>query len=399
MTHPCTRNGSTLRWTIFVLCVLAMALSAWLTYQKLTGKIDTLAGCGKGSHCSNILGSRWSVIFGSIPVSLPSFFVYLGLAISLRWRSPSVKMAHLIAAWILLGAAVWFMGLQAFQFSGFCKYCIVTHSIGALTAFGLFRLNAQGALRECMTAAPLGGVAVGLLALIQIFGPIPPSHRMDELNESGNAKGIGVGMEIHQQGEGRLVPFINGHKSYRVEALPHLGKADARNVVVKYFDYTCESCGKVDGYIEAALRSYPDDLAVIVLPIPLNQSCNRHLPAEVHDHANACEFAQYALAVWRADPEKFVSYHHWLFRNNTVSPAAAKTEAIKRVGETAFEIAFADDWVDQVIKQNAEDYKMLIKRTPVMPKLLIGGNQVMQGASTNAGSFIYELKKSLPLDK
>ncbi len=368
-----------------------MLLSAWLTYQKLTGKIDSLAGCGKGSSCSNILGSRWSVIFGSIPVSLPSFFVYLTLALSLSRRSPLVRMVHLIIAWTLVGAAVWFIGLQTFKFSGFCKYCMATHTIGILVALGLFRIHAARAKRKYMLAAPIGAAAVGILALIQILGPIPATHRVDQLAGSGDGKGI------HMKGEGRLVEFLGGHKSYRVESLPHLGNPDAKHVLVKYFDYTCESCGKMDTYLESAMSQYPDDLAVIVLPSPLNRSCNKHLPAEVHDHAKACEFAKYALAVWRADPEQFTAYHHWLFKNNTVLPEVAEAEAIKRVGESAFNKALSDQWANQIIKQNCDDYKQFIKRTPVMPKLLLGGSQVLQGASTNEETFIRELEKNLHL--
>ncbi len=268
---------------------------------------------------------------------------------------------------------------------------MATHTIGILVALGLFRIHAARTKRECMMAAPIGAAAVGILALIQILGPVPATHRVDQLAGSGDGKGI------HMAGEGRLIAFLGGHKSYRVKSLPHIGNPDAKHVLVKYFDYTCESCGKMDAYLESAIIQYPDDLAVILLPSPLNRSCNKHLPVEVQDHAKACEFAKYALAVWRADSKKFVAYHHWLFKNNTVLPEVAKAEAIKRVGEDALEKALADNWGDQIIKQNCDDYKQFIKRTPVMPKLLLGGSQVLQGASTSKETFIRELEKNLRL--
>lgn len=385
-------HSSKLRWSLLILCTFAMILSAWLTYQKLTGKIDSLAGCGKGSDCSNILGSRWSVVLGVIPVSLPSFFVYLAIVVSLWKKSTLVKKVQLVVAWILLGAAIWFIGLQFFQFSGFCKYCMITHSIGVLVALGLFWMCGRGHVTECVSTLPVGVTAVAVLALIQIFGPVPDTHRVDSVSGTGSNSGV------HAAGSGRLVTFLGGNKAYRLEPLPHLGKADARHVLVKYFDYTCHSCSLVDEYLEATLSQHPDDVVVIVLPTPLNRTCNDHLPASVKDHAKACELARCALAVWLAEPGEFAGYHHWLFQNHTGSINAAKAEAIRRVGQKAFQNALASDWVDQIIRKNAQDYRILIQRTPVMPKLLLGDNRLMQGASSSSASFIRELKKHLPLN-
>lgn len=381
------------RCLVVVLCFLALGLNFWLTYQKWSGGIDSLAGCGKGSDCSNILGSRWSVVFGRIPVSLPSFFVYLALMLSL-WRSSiGARYLQLVIAWVLAGAAVWFIGLQAFLFEGFCKYCMTIHSIGLLVALAIVWTYARGHRRDVWIALPVGAVAVILLVLIQVFGPVPASHRVDTVDGAGGRGGV------HAAGEGRLVRFLGGNKAYRVESLPHLGDAGAKHVLVKYFDYTCDSCRKVDGYLEVTLEQYPDDVAVIVLPAPLSRRCNAHLPAEVKDHDKACEMARCALAVWRAAPKQFAAFHHWLMRNSDQSVAEVEAEAKRRVGTDAYQVAQEDAWIDEVIRQNAEDYRVLIQATPVMPKLLLGGNSVLQGVSADAGSFVFELKKYLKIGR
>ena len=58
------------KWILCILSAAAFALSFWLTVQKWTGNIDSLAGCGAGSDCANVLGSKWSMVMGLIPVSV-----------------------------------------------------------------------------------------------------------------------------------------------------------------------------------------------------------------------------------------------------------------------------------------------------------------------------------------
>ena len=69
------------KWILCILSVLAFALSLWLTIQKWTGNIDSLAGCGSGSDCANVLGSKWSMVMGLIPVSVFSCLLYLVMVV------------------------------------------------------------------------------------------------------------------------------------------------------------------------------------------------------------------------------------------------------------------------------------------------------------------------------
>jgi len=42
--------------------------------------------------------------------------------------------------------------------------------------------------------------------------------------------------------------------------------------MVKYFDYTCEACRDMHEELDILLEKYDGQLAVIVLPTPLNKS-------------------------------------------------------------------------------------------------------------------------------
>ena len=55
------------RWILTGLNMLALVLSAILRWYYLKG--GSMATCGGGSSCEQVLNSRWSMIAGMIPVS------------------------------------------------------------------------------------------------------------------------------------------------------------------------------------------------------------------------------------------------------------------------------------------------------------------------------------------
>lgn len=373
------------KWSAALLAILAFVLSLWLTVQKLTGKIDTLAGCGEGSGCANVLGSKWSMVFGIIPVSVFSCLLYLAVVASLWLQGAAVCRLRLLAAWLLIAAAVWFTALQSFVLKAICPYCMTMHGIGV--ALGLVLLFAQrragGSVMQTLAPLPLAVILVAALAVIQHFGPEPETHRVDQAAGLGP---VNAATSIHNAGEGRLASFLGGSKSYRVEQLPHLGSPDARHVLVKYFDYKCEACSRAHAYLETVIAKYPGRLVVIVLPVPLERTCNPHLPQGLKDHPNACKLARLALRVWRADAASFAEFHGWLFDYHDQPYEAAEAMAYSLVGAEKLE-AVDGAWVDAVLQQNVADYRVLLQETPVMPKTLIGDSLVVQGVAKDYTTF------------
>lgn len=382
------------KWLVAILAAVAAGLSIWLTVQKLNGTITTLAGCGGGSDCANVLGSKWSMVFGLIPVSVLSSLLYLGILASLWMRGVTVSWFRQLAAWIIVGSAVWFTVLQIFVIGSFCKYCMTMHAVGVALALLILVMEygkKEIFIKRAAVLLPFSVVFVLSLAAVQYFGPEPVSHRVDDITIEAFEG------DAHAEGEGRLVMFFEGKKKYRVEALPHVGASDADYVLVKYFDYTCDACWKMHEELDVLLGKYPERLAVILLPVPINRSCNPHLPEGVHNHEGACELAILALRVWRADPEKFASFHAWLFENREVPAEAAEAMAAGLVGQDKFPPA-DDAWVLEVLQQNVADYKTFSQKTAVMPKLAIKGSAMMQGATGGGTELETELKKYLSLE-
>jgi len=155
---------------------------------------------------------------------------------------------------------------------------------------------------------------------------------------------------------------------------PILGDPAAEHVVVKLFDYTCRHCRNLDKYLDAARTRYGDQLAIVVLPVPMNSKCNKYLgsgPPHPH-HRNACELAQLGMAVWFAAPEKFEAYHHWLFEPGESRPVDEATEhAAELIGRSALRRQLAGSTIGQSIDAYTDlSRKINVNSDGGIPKLL-----------------------------
>jgi len=373
-----------------ILALFGFGISAYLFSMKLSGKISSVVGCGGEGGCANVLGSEWSQWFG-IPVSALSAAFYLAiLALTVKPFKPLLTMA----AFLLIGAAVWFMGLQAFVIKSFCPWCFGTHMVGLLTA-GAILCKARAKLKPALIAVPFA--LIFGLALGQVFGPKPDTH---EVTTEG---GLGERKVVVEQmiGEGRVISFSRPDgkvvKTYRLGSVPFLGPPDAKHFLVKYFDYTCTSCLQMEGDLAALIEKYPNEVGVILMPTPLNRACNPYFPAGMKDHKHACELARLGLAAWHAQPETFAKAHEVLFERPIHDSASAKTELETFIPAEKLEAALKDPWIEQALKANLEDYRTLSSRRPEMPKVLIKGERTLHGLAPSTGKFIEVIGKELGL--
>jgi hypothetical protein len=122
----------------------------------------------------------------------------------------------------------------------------------------------------------------------------------------------------------REVTYLKG--KVRLDAYQEaiLGSPDAKYVVVELMDYTCPHCRKMHAHILEAIERYGDQLAVVILPMPLELECNKLVPATDPLHRGACKISRTALAVAEIDPGKFVDFHYFLLAEEERSPTAAQ---------------------------------------------------------------------------
>lgn len=375
---------------IRILAAIGLGISAYLFAMKLTGEITSVVGCGGKGGCASVLGSRWSQWFG-LPVSAVSSVFYL-VVLALTFKGP--KSALTAAAFLLIGAALWFMGLQALVIKSFCPWCLATHLTGLATAAAIF-LTTRTSFRPLLVLAP--AFLILTLALGQVFGPQPDTHEMTREGEIEQRKIVAE----QTTGKGRLVQFKTPDgrvmKSYRLGSVPYLGSPTATHVLVKYFDYTCASCRNMEEDLAALMTTYPEEVAVIVMPTPLNRRCNPFLKEGIRDHQHACELARLGLAAWRAQPEDFPAVHEILFQRPVLRPESARAAIEKIIPADKLTAALADPWVTRSLEANVKDYRALASRNIQMPKLLVTGTKTLHGLARSTEIFVQLMAKTLAL--
>lgn len=371
-----------------VLAVIGLAISGYLLFLKLNGTISSLRGCGGSGGCENVLGSKWSQWFG-IPVSAFSTLLYAGL-LGVTFK-PSAFLLKGIAV-LLLAAAGWFLGLQIFVLKSFCPWCFATHLVGLAAAVAILKTSSKTKTASSGGPAILAGLVLfSVLVLGQIFGPEPATHRIDEDQSfAGVTPDAGTSFE-----KSRVISFQNGSKSFRVEDFPILGSPTATHILVKYFDYTCASCLDVESDLEKLIEKHPKEVAVLVLPTPINRACNPHLKSNMSDHPHACELARLGLAAWKADPKKFAEAHKILFSRPVIDGQTARMRLTGIIPASKLDAALADPWVEKILKSNVEDFRILTRASPVMPKMLIIDGKILQGVARTTAEFVEVIEMAL----
>lgn len=200
---------------ITLIALIDLGVSGYLSWVALeAGKV---VGCGaaSGFDCDEVLASRWSKWLG-LPVSLFGTLTYLGI-LALCWPAAARPRSWATTALFTLGlmaagAAVWFIGLQAFVIGSYCLYCMAAHCCGIVVAVLTMLMFVDGEqadnvdqMRSLLgvadaTSAPaaesfseplnlkhlfvsLGVAAVGLTLLMggQVFVEPPEAMAMEEV--------------------------------------------------------------------------------------------------------------------------------------------------------------------------------------------------------------------------
>ena len=347
------------RW-VSISCILlstvALGVAVYL-YSTSLAESGRPLGCGENSGCAEVLTSRWSQVFG-IPVSIPAALVYgavLATLAGFTLASVSLRTILWFAATtlglVLIMSAAWFVGLQVFHLEAICPWCMTEHGLGC--AVGLLLLGS--AIRSVGTkklAIPAGLASVMLVGLVsaQYFGEFsgPEAERM----------AAGQNDTIEGQGDLRKIVLLDGKFEVTPSRLPVIGDPNSEHVVVVLADYCCPHCRATHNYLLTAMEKYPDQIAVVMLPMPLNSDCNPHWANTKKRFLDSCKLARLALGVWIVDQEKFLEFDKWLFQPKKPRPIAEATAKAKEMVNAAkLESVLASDAsIDKLIEKNVNAY-------------------------------------------
>jgi uncharacterized membrane protein/thiol-disulfide isomerase/thioredoxin len=403
--------------TVRLLFVAAMGISAYLAWLSLTG--GQAVGCGPDSGCDQVLHSRWAYWFG-LPVSMLALGIYsliLGASFRLTAETPDAVRQKtwgwlIPSAMVVLGAALWFVGLQALVVKAFCPFCMAAHACGSIAALMLLlnaplrsaAANGVESKQALITRRSL--VRFALIAVagvwVLIAGQVVSRPRtgivasLPEMSNAVTSSAVSVNSSLPRTSSPapssnpppvavaqpqrpspppkRLFPVYGGRFEINLDEAPLIGAPTNQHVIVSLFDYTCHHCREMHPRLLEAQQKFSNSLVIVNLPMPLDPGCNPTVKLPSPMHTNACHYAILSLAVWRADRAKHREFDDWIFAPERPPPiAAARQRAVELIGAAAFDKAMRDPWVAQQLEQDVAIYEAAYNaKQGNMPQLILG---------------------------
>lgn len=311
------------------LCAVCLLLSCWMVYHSLSGA--PMAGCGAGSACDSVMGSRWAWIFGRVPVALPAAALYALLGICVLFLGGNTEESRSLdrLLWRLMpllggcivGAALWFAWLQAGVLHSFCVYCSTLHLLGCVAAvLIILRARKEG-------VQPLWPFLAGLAAAA-VFAVVQSVTKPESLYDTGRT-------------EASLPAFSE-------EEVPALG--DGEETLTLLFDFQCAHCRRLHAQLPGLLELAGGQYRIVLCPVPLSSACNPYIPSGGIDRfAGSCPLTRLALAVWYTRPDAWEPFWDELLGQGDprakVDPDEAENRARALLGD-GFEAAMADPRIE-----------------------------------------------------
>jgi uncharacterized membrane protein len=271
------------------LCLLLCAVvgDLWLLVPALLER--PVAGCGGASGCAAVLASPWAYWLG-VPVSLPALAVHLAAVLLLGFTGSSrlTRRALAIIFFAVLGASLWFLGIQVLVLGKYCVFCLTVHALGFLSA--LLWLTAESQWRD---SRALGAALAGLV----VFGGGQVLWPTDLVAVKRATPSVAV--------VGQPTDFMALAGDVAAADIPVLGDPAAPRMACLLFDFTCLNCRKSHHLAEAWVAGQGGRVALALFPVALCPDCNRYVANTLPEHKDACQYARLALALWRFDPAVF----------------------------------------------------------------------------------------------
>jgi hypothetical protein len=184
---------------------------------------------------------------------------------------------------------------------------------------------------------------------------------------------------------------VEGQFTLNLTKVPLIGPVTATKKMVKLFDYSCHHCRHLHELLEQFRAAHSNELAIVMLPVPLNSDCNPLVKRTPADHVNACEYARLGLAVYFAKPQKFAEFSEWIFTPpRPPAPAEARSYAEKLVGARELQEALNSPAIEEQLKTDINIYltSSRLARSGQLPQMLFA-----EGGSIGAVNSMAQLEK------
>jgi protein-disulfide isomerase len=228
----------------------------------------------------------------------------------------------------------------------------------------------------------------------------PTDHsKSSDTSKTGSSEALGPAKPTLS----RKVSFLKGSLTLDLYQQALIGSPTAPYVVVEIVDYACPHCRAMNKTMQQAIDRYGDQLAIVILPMPLELECNKMMNSTEPAHFGACKLARLALAVSEVDPTAFVDFHEWLMADKDNVPEIGKALAkayrladAKKIRERATSAE-----IEQRIQSNISLYESLAAQRAKDSSAAFGlpvqivGDQVISGDTVSGDELLAKWQEIL----
>ena len=371
------------RWRLAAALLLALfnaAISSVLFLQhhgdaRATAAVSQVCGEVGQSGCDAVARSRYSTVAGvplagiGVAFSLSlAMLAALGLLGGPDTRATAAGISLLLLAAALLAAVV-LLGVQLFAVKAFCKLCVLTYAVNALTLMLLVPTRRGGAAMMGGARYAEGRIALAgwALATLATAGAVvaadkamdaraapdradatllggSPTPTGPPVAATGDAQRYQEEARVAHEEARRLQEILDdprkleeyfAQKAAReyeqgpvaqldLKSAPAKGPADAPIRVVEFSDFLCPYCRNIASAFAAYLPQSGNRVVVYFKNYPLDRDCNSNVSRTVHP--GACALALGAICA--QEQGKFWPYHDRVFSGPPANPGPSDVVAL-----------------------------------------------------------------------
>jgi uncharacterized membrane protein/protein-disulfide isomerase len=163
----------------------------------------------------------------------------------------------------------------------------------------------------------------------------------------------------------RLVKLLSGKLTVDVYRHPILGSPEAPHIAVELVSYDCPHCRKMYPIMDHALQRYGDQVALVVMVVPMAKECNKLVPDTAVSNPAACTIAKSAIGIAQLNPSAFARFHDFLMSSKDKPPPmeAILPKAYVLADRNRLRKLIQGDELDKQIAQNVDLLTTLQKQS------------------------------------
>jgi uncharacterized membrane protein/protein-disulfide isomerase len=338
------RNESANRWitNIFVmLAIVAGGASAWFigvqifalgTYCKFCLAADAtgivLAILAAGAALQGILGRRGAgPAAGGLQPGLMALRP-VGAKVPVAVSSASARTASPPSLMVAFGGAV---PLLAILIGGQMLFAAKTYQVEKVALADAIKMNSTSdntsdsatqrvAMRPTDTDDSANKAAHEINESVSAGPSLPNDSKAGDSKAAAGSDAKKTENAEPEPAHERIVKFLGGKLALDVYKHPIIGLPEAPHIVVEMVSYDCPHCRKMAPMMEQALEHYGGQVAILVMPIPLDKDCNKLITDPAVTHQGACGTARMVIALAGLEPTEFAKFHAFLMSGDKEKP-------------------------------------------------------------------------------